>query len=118
MAQEQDLPAIQRGDTIPYFFTWDDGTAVIDMRGKTVVMTVKLSIYIEDEEATVVKTVEVPADDSDAQQGNVFLQLESSDTSKLIAGQKYHYAVRVIEPGSPEAIETTQFYGRLPVEDA
>lgn len=109
---------IQRGDTTPFIFNWDDGAGPMDMRGKTLVMTFKLSPYQVDSDAELTKTVVFAADDVDAEDGITAFNLESSEAALLIPGVTFHYAVRIITPASPEDIELTYFYGTVPVEDA
>lgn len=111
------LPNIQRGDTIPFTFNFTDGTDPIDLRGKTVVMTLKLSPQIEDEDATIIKSIAFDLDDEDAENGVANIRLESSDTRQTVVGVSYHFALRVIQASEPEDIETTYLYGTIKVDD-
>lgn len=118
MATLVDLPDIQRGDTIPYSFNWSDGVNPVNVQGKTLVMTFKLSSLLSDSEADLTKTVVIAANDAEGALGNVALQLEASESALLYAGVTYSYGVRLIEPGIPEAVETTIIYGSIIVKDA
>lgn len=118
MAAIQHLPSIQRGDTVPYTFTFTDGVAPISMAGKSLIMMFKKASVLEDSEADLVKVVVLAPTDTAAIAGVVVYRLESSETRSLIAGVNYSYSIRIIEPGSPENIETTMMYGLISVEDA
>jgi hypothetical protein len=118
MATEINLPAIQRGDTIPYSFNWKAGETPIDMRGKTLIMSFKKAAQQEDYEADLTKVVVLAVDDAAAEVGDVSFRLERSETALLTAGIDYRYAIRVIEDSLPEPVETTFMYGTIQVEDA
>lgn len=118
MATQLDLPDIQRGDTVPYSIKWGDGNAAINMQGNTIIMTFKFSPLEYDGEAALTKIVEVAPDDALATTGLVRFQLERSETAQLTAGITMYYAIRVIEPSTPEDVETTNFYGSIKVGDA
>ena len=113
-----DLNPVQRGDTKDFALSFTDGTNPIDMRGKTLLMTVKVVGIQQDPEAALTKSVTPGAGDTNAQGGLVTLTLESSETALLVPGITYTYSVKIIEPASPEDRETTYFYGDLPVEDS
>ena len=113
-----DLPVIERGDTVPYVMHWRSNQTPLDMQGKSVILTLKLSPVLEDKDASITKTLNLPMNDPLAQAGETTITLEHSETATLIPGQTYHMAVRVIEPGIPNAVETTYFYGRVPVKDS
>lgn len=118
MAAELALNPIQKGDSVPFTFNWTDGVAPIDMRGKTVIMSFKLAAVMADSAATLTKTVVIAVDDADGALGIVSFRLESSETDLLTALVQYHYAIRIIEPASPEDIQTTFLYGTVLVKDA
>jgi hypothetical protein len=118
MSANIDLPAIQRGDTVPFVLNLDDGTNPIDMRGKTIILSVKISKMVEDAKATILKSVTPDASDADAEAGRVEIILESSETGTLIPTVTYFYAIRIQEPGTTEAYERTYLDGKLPVEDS
>ena len=118
MAEQVDLPSIQRGDTIPYVFNWSDGVSPIDMQSKTIIMSFKLDAVIADDDASLIKTIVIDAVDVDASNGIVSFQLEGSETGSLLPNATYAYSVRVIETAVPEDIETTFFYGNILVEDS
>ena len=112
------LPAIERGDSTPFSFNFDDGTDPIDMRGKTIILTLKVAQVIKDSEASLIKSVTPDAGDTDAQNGIVTIVLEASETALLTPFFTYFYAVRIREPGGVEQVETTYLKGEIPVEDA
>lgn len=118
MAAKVNLSNIHRGDTVPYNLTFTDGANPINMQGKTLVMTFKVSNLQLDSEAALTKTVEVAPDDPAAALGEISYQLEASETATLQAGMPYHYGIRIIEPGASEDIEKTIMYGQIVVEDA
>lgn len=118
MATKVNLPQINRGDTTPYIFRWNDGTGPLDMRGKTVIMTFKVSEHQDDADAHLTKTITYAMDDVDAENGVTAFQLETSETLLLVSSITYKYAVRVITPSGPEDQEITYFCGDVMVEDA
>jgi hypothetical protein len=118
MPAKIDLPKIQKGDTTVYQFNWDDGVDPIDMRNKTIIMSFKLDAVLPDADATLTKTVVIGAVDAQAQIGRITLRLEKSETALLLPNTSYAYAVKVQESSTPEDIETTFFYGSVPVGDA
>lgn len=118
MPTELTLPAIQRGDSIPFTFNFSGDAQASDMRGKTLVFAMKLGAAMADAESALTKLVEHPIDAPEEQKGAVSFQLERSETSKLIPFVDYDFSVRIIAPGSPEEIETTYFRGTIPVEDS
>lgn len=117
MATELDLPVIERGDTVPYVMQWKEENVGFDLRGQTLIWTLKLAAVLEDSDATLTKTITLLSTDTDAENGVVTVTLESADTAILIPGQTYYYAVRLISP-APSNAETTYFYGRVPVKDS
>ena len=118
MPTELTLPAIERGDTIPFTFNFAEGETPLDMRGKTLVFAMKLAAAMDDADASLIKTVLHPAGTPDGQKGRISFQLEKSETLALIPFASYDFSVRIIVPGSPEDIETTYFNGTVPVEDS
>ena len=118
MSANIDLPAIQRGDTVPFVLNFDDGTNPIDMRGKTIIISVKISKMVEDAKSTILKSVTPDALDTAAQGGRVEIIIESSETNTLIPTVTYFYAIRIQEAGPTEAYERTYLDGKLPVEDS
>lgn len=118
MATNVTLSSIQRGDTVPFTVNWDDGVSAINMQGKTVVMTFKTSHLEEDADAVLTKTIVYAVDDADAGNGITAFTLEASETALLNPGMTHKYALRVIEPGVVESVETTYMYGDVNVEDA
>lgn len=118
MAAKVNLSNIHRGDTVPYHLTFTDGTSPLNMQGKTLIMTFKVSSLQLDVEAALTKTVVLDSADPLAALGQVSYQLESSETAQLQAGLPYQYGIRIIEPGGTENIEKTFMYGTIVVEDA
>ena len=112
------LPDIERGDTIPFTFNFDDGAAALDMRGKTLIFSMKLGAAMDDSSAALTKSVLRPINAPDEQKGTISFQLEKSETAKLIPFADYDFSVRIMTPGSPEDIETTYFNGTVPVKDS
>lgn len=112
---------LQRGDTLSFELNWDNGAVTpvpLDMRGKTIVLTIKLSNFQEDAEALVTVEATPGAGDTEAQGGSVVLQVPRSMSQNLIAGALHYYAVRVIDTSAPEDIEVTHVSGTVPVVDA
>jgi hypothetical protein len=118
MSEKIDLPDIQRGDTIPYTFNWDDGVDPVDMQGKTLIMSFKLDTVIPDADSTLLKTVVYDAVDAQAALGVTSFRLEASETALLLPNTTYQYAIRIIQTDAPEDIETTFFNGSIFVGDA
>lgn len=119
MSERVDLEEpIERGDTFAFRFVWTDGIASVDMRGKTIIFTMKLSPFMEDDEALLKLEVVPAADDALAEVGSVTINVPNSLSSKLIAGATHHYALRVREPGYPEPVEITYVYGEVKVKDS
>jgi len=121
MATQIDLPVIERGDTIPYVMHWTDNGNGFDLRGQTLIWTMKLAAVLEDKDASLTKTVKLDWADVDAMNGDVTIVLDHHETATLIPGQTYHFACRLlVDPTLPTAdsLETTYFYGRVPVKDS
>ena len=119
MATLVNLPAIQKGDTIPYKFTWADSLGdPINMQSKTILMAFKAAAVMDDLDADLVKTVVIAANNADALLGIVEFRLERSETALLTGGMTYAYSLRVVEAGDPEPVETTFTYGSIEVKDA
>ena len=121
MATQLDLPVIERGDTIPYIMHWQDNGNGFDLRGQTLIWTLKLAAVLQDKDATLTKTISIAYTDVDAMNGDVTIVLDHHETAILIPGQTYHYAVRLLVPPvtpTDDPIETTYFYGRVPVKDS
>ena len=118
MPTELTLPAIQRGDTTPFTFNFAEGETVLDMRGKTLVMSFKLGANLDDADASLVKTVLHPLGASNDDKGRISFNIERSESALLIPGADYYFYVRIVVPGSPEDIETTYFNGVVPVEES
>lgn len=113
---------IQRGDSFSFEFNWDDGAeptpAPLDMRGKTVVLTFKLSNLMEDSEALVTVSKATAVDDAVAQGGKVVVPVSRTESSKLIAGATHYYALRVLEGAGEDITEVTHIAGTVPVVNA
>jgi len=117
-AQIVNLSAIQRGDTIPFVINFSNGVSPVSIAGQTLIMTVKTTVFEEDNAAAILKTIPIAVDDADGLAGTISFNVERSETIVLINGITYRYAIRLITPSSPEDIEQTYIYGELPVEDA
>ena len=111
------LPTVYRGDTTPFTFNFAVAAVPLNMVGKTVVMLFKFASGLDDTQASLTKSVTPEIGDVAAEGGQVSITLESSDTLKLVAGVTYSFSVKMIEPSSPEPIETTLLYSSVLVED-
>jgi hypothetical protein len=110
---------IERGDTLFWEFNWMDDQIVpepVDMRGKELVLTIKISPFIADVEAPVLVSYTPAVADAVAQAGTVVMTVPKSQTINLIAGATHHYALRVITDNGDT--EVTHVKGTVPVEDA
>mgnify|MGYP006140570409 FL=1 len=105
---------LQRGDTYPFDLTWYDSNGPIDMRGKTLVLTLKITTFNEDDAADAQKTVLFATSDGRAEVGRTVITLDAQDTASLTPSLTYFYALRVLDAGT----ERTYLNGKLPVEDA
>jgi hypothetical protein len=112
------LGPFHRGDTIPLKLTFTDGVVPIDMRGKTIYLTLKVSSAQADTSAALSKSVTPLAGDTLAQAGEVTITIEHSESLPLITDHPYSYSIRVSEPASPEAKETTYIVGTFTLVDA
>lgn len=119
MSERVDLiEPIERGDTFALRCVWADSNGAMDMRGKTIIFTMKLSPFMEDAEAVLKVEVVPEANDTLAQAGTVNIVIPKSQSANLIAGAIHHYALRSIEPGYPEPVEITYAYGEVRVKDS
>lgn len=113
------LGPFHRGDTIPLKLTFTDAVPTpIDMRGKTIIFTMKLAAAQADTAAALSKSVTPLAGDTLAQAGEVTITIEHSESLPLITSHPYSYSIRVSEPASPEAKETTYIVGTFTLVDA
>lgn len=113
------LGPFHRGDTIPLKLTFTtDGVTPIDVRGKTITFTLKLSSAQADTAAALSKAVTPGAGDVLAQVGEVTITVEHSESITLITGHAYSYSIRMSEPASPEAKESTYIVGTFTLVDA
>ena len=112
------LGPFHRGDTVPLKLTFTDGVVPIDMRGKTIVFTLKLASAQADSAAALTKTVTPAAGDTLAQGGEVTITIQHSESIGLITSHPYSYSIRVTEPASPEDKETTYIVGTFTLVDA
>jgi hypothetical protein len=108
---------IERGDTLFWEFNWtDDEDAPVDMRGKELVLTIKISPFIADADSAVLVSYTPANDDALAEIGKVIITVPKEQSANLIAGATHHYALRVITDAGET--EVTHVKGTVPVEDA